>query len=356
MKTKNLILMCSPALLLVQSVGAQTITAVQLSPNRSSAVTAVSAAQQAGYYVNSANDRHASIWPGSASSLVDINPAGAIYSEVHGMSDNQQVGVAIIGGCYVAGLWTGTAGSFVNLNPAGATASVASSTSGGQQAGMAMFGNENHAGYWSGTANSWVDLHPAGATSSEALATTETQQAGYFNGNRAALWSGTAGSLVNLHPGGELDGSTAFGLTSEYQVGVMDPYGKNRIGVMWFGSAESMVNMNPPGAWGSALYAACGDYQVGYGVFGNKMHAGIWNGTAASFLDLNSYLGGAFTDSDARAIWMNETTIIVGGAGYRDGYEYPVMWTINPVPEPSALALIALAALCAIRHPKKAGV
>ena len=104
---------------------------------------------------------HASLWNGTASSVVDLNPEGSSFSFALGISSGQQVGYATfggLGGMSHASLWTGTAASWVDLHPAGALASRALATSGNQQAGMIMVSRENgmnkyRGGYWTGTAD-----------------------------------------------------------------------------------------------------------------------------------------------------------------------------------------------------------
>ena len=50
---------------------------------------------------------------------MDLNPAGATYSEARGASGANQVGYSTVGGVISASLWSGTAASWVNLHPAG---------------------------------------------------------------------------------------------------------------------------------------------------------------------------------------------------------------------------------------------
>ncbi len=59
--------------------------------------------------------------------------------------------------------------------------------------------------------------------------------------------------------------------------------------LLWNGTAASAVDLNPAGYTSSFAYGASGTTQVGYGygTTGNNNHALLWNGTAASAVDLN---------------------------------------------------------------------
>jgi hypothetical protein len=45
--------------------------------------------------------------------------------------------------------------------------------------------------------------------------------------------------------------------------------------------------MSPPGATNSGLQATNGTYQLGWSVVGGQSHTGMWNGSPASFVDVN---------------------------------------------------------------------
>ncbi len=101
-----------------------------------------------------------------------------------------------------------------------------------------------------------------------------------------------------------------------------------------------MVDLNPPGFTQTGANAVAGNLQVGFGAgtaTGGQQHAMLWQGTAASYVDLNSFLTGlgpTFVGSYAYDI--DESGVIVGSAVASDGSNfvgYAVMWT--PVPEPA---------------------
>lgn len=188
---------------------------VDLHPSgaRSSGAYGVSDGQQAGYaYFTSSPWYRAALWTGTANSYIN-RLSGATAS---GISGQQQVG-RIIGNSH-AGLWIGAAGDWIDLNPAGATESEAYGVSGDQQVGAACVGGSNHAGLWTGTALSWADLNPVGATSSRACGVHGGVQVGEAmlgGSNHAALWYGTATGFVDLGemlPAGAYTSSSAGGI------------------------------------------------------------------------------------------------------------------------------------------------
>jgi hypothetical protein len=87
---------------------------------------------------------------------------------------------------------------------------------------------------------------------------------------------------------------------------------------------------------------------------GDSFHALVWNGTAGSVVDLNSFLGDLgvpILGSQASSISENGS---ITGHIYSTGAIYAVLWT--PVPEPRPVALvvsgIAFATIvCARRLP-----
>jgi hypothetical protein len=104
-------------------------------------------------------------------------------------------------------LWAGTASSWVNLNPAGYEQSGAYATSGTQQAGFAYFngiGGGLKASLWSGTASSWVNLNPPNSGDCVVFGMNDQYQVGFAGLNNTAqyqtavIWNGTAASCFDL--------------------------------------------------------------------------------------------------------------------------------------------------------------
>jgi hypothetical protein len=151
----------------------------------SSLAKAVKGGQQVGWgeWKTDPFSEHALLWSGTAASLVDLNPPGYLSSHAWGVGGGQQVGDASTsrygGSAFQPGLyslhaflWSGTASSGIDLHPAGFTDSRAVDTNGVEQVGWGLTDSgEAHALLWSGSSESCVDLSaylPAGLTNSRA--------------------------------------------------------------------------------------------------------------------------------------------------------------------------------------------
>ena len=295
-------------------------------------------------------DAYAAVWNGPLHTLVTLNPAGFDSAEVLSVAGGQQAGYVYSSFLWAshAAIWSDSSSSFRDLNPSWSSASMAFSTSGTQQAGYATGpGYAVHAGIWSGTASSFVDLHPGGnAVSSEAYAIAGNQQAGMVNFNgyaHAAIWAGTAASFRDLNPPGALS-SEIWATTGTQQAGDAD----NHAGI-WFGTAQSFVDLHPAGASFSEALATSGTAQAGYANIASYRHAILWFGAADNFIDLQPTLGANYRESEARSIWTDGTTYLVGGdATDWSGYMHPMLWQLTSVPEPSTGALFGFGLMLAI--------
>ena len=254
------------------------------------------------------NSRHAAMWSGSTSSVVDLHPTAFTDSEAFGIGGAQQVGFAGPSALPNIGthamLWSGTAASAVDLHPtglAGFDRSVATGTDGMRQVGYANLavGGASHALLWSGTAASALDLHPTnlpGIDFSAANAINGLQQVGYGGGSgtggkdHAMLWTGTAASAVDLHPTSfaGFDSSTALGTNGLAQVGII------------YNSAA--------------------------------VDAALWTGTAASAIDLAKLL--PFTATRSLAYTIDPQGNAWGTATDSTGVIHSIEW--SPVPEPAS--------------------
>ncbi|MBV8198138.1 MAG: hypothetical protein JO263_08380 [Candidatus Eremiobacteraeota bacterium] len=151
---------------------------------------------------------HALLWKiGQLKAPVDLNPAGASYSEAYALNATGQVGYAYLTTTNSdhAILWNGTAASAVDLTPSPLTSAYAtglgykSEVGCGTPTGMSV----THALLWRGTAASMVDLQPSGFTDSCARAAHGNIQVGYGHVNttsvlHALLWKGRAKSALDL--------------------------------------------------------------------------------------------------------------------------------------------------------------
>jgi len=90
---------------------------------------------------------------------------------------------------------------------------------------------------------------------------------------------------------------------------------------------------------------------------GGAWHAGFWNGSASSFVDLHQFLPVGFSFSDARGIWESGGVTYVVGYGLNTvtGQTEALMWVTDVVPEPGSRLVLGagLAALALRRKPAK---
>jgi hypothetical protein len=85
---------------------------------------------------------------------------------------------------------------------------------------------------------------------------------------------------------------------------------------VWSGTAASWVDLDSSGTFHpSRVTAMSGGVQVGNGLVGGSDHALLWNGTAASVIDLHSFLPPEFENSVATGVWTDGTTTRVCGWG-----------------------------------------
>jgi hypothetical protein len=309
------------------------------------------------------------LWrPGAGPAL--LTPAG--YSTSWGVSTDgtQVVGMGLIAdGGQRALLWpSGASASVVDLQPTNLpdiVTSAAFAVSGGQQVGRGVSGTTHleHAILWNGAANSAVDLHPAGAVAagdwSEANATDGSHQVGFVlnhDKGHAALWSGTAASWVDLNPS-QFHGvvsSTARGVSGQYQVGfaAFDLPGQALYinhAMIWNGTAASAVDLQSTTVTGfneSVAEGISGLTVVGYGYTTHSpYHALVWtDGTPGSVFDLQTLLPPSLVLSQAFAV--DASGNIFGTATDTAGLTHAVEWSpAAPVPEPSGLVIVASATM-----------
>ena len=111
----------------------------------------------------------------------------------------------------------------------------------------------------------------------------------------AAAGSVFAGTwtVTNLGPSGS-SSSTASCAWGTQQAGTAHIGDSTHAGI-WSGTAGSWVDLNPSGAAGSSAGAICGTQQAGYCIIGyisggmlcGYLHAAMWSGTADSWVDLH---------------------------------------------------------------------
>lgn len=274
--------------------------------------------------------QHAGVWSATATSFLDLHPPCATSSFAHATTGTEQAGYAFFGSLQVASLWSGTAPSWVNLNPAGATASYVLAMSGAEQGGWAVVGGVRAPGIWGGTAASWIDLSPVDNIEGLVRDTVGTQQVGYSSAGafRASLWTGTADSWVDLSPTGSA-GSIAYATIGTEQAGAAIVGGVLEAGT-WAGTPESWVSIHPTGAGESQVLGMTdtpsGSVQTGYATYAEAVcpsseralnpHAGVWSGTAASWVDLHDVLSADYACSETRYVFSAGGVLYVAGFAY----------------------------------------
>jgi uncharacterized membrane protein len=110
--------------------------------------------------------------------------------------------------------------------------------------------------------------------------------------------------------------------------------------LLWNGTAASAVDLNPADFFSTVAFGMSDSQQVGYGFLSATDVNGralLWSSTAASALDLHQFLPPGFTISVARAI--DSQGDVVGFAMDGSGRGHAILWRI--VPEPGTLVMLA---------------
>jgi hypothetical protein len=111
--------------------------------------------------------------------------------------------------------------------------------------------------------------------------------------------------------------SFGYGTSGSQQVGVANDHAG-----LWNGTAASWVDLNPQwAANGSGALATSGSQQVGYAFLAYSPHAVLWSGTAGSCVDLNPI--GAY-ESYANSISDSQE---VGWASSIGGNSHASLWS-----------------------------
>lgn len=320
---------------------------------RGSAAWAVDEGVQGGHSGGPANG-YGVIWNGSSSDRVILNPNTGDGAVVEGIYGNQQVGnisTELPSNPVHAGLWSGTSASWVDLHPTGAYQSVAYDTNGVMQVGTVSFpGFFGHASTWTGTAASYTDIHPTGAEWSQASAiqgNTIVGAAEFSDISHAGYWSGNSGSTwVDLHDGSMFFGSGLTGISGDRASG----YRSVSAGY-WTFSTGTWTNLGNTSV-ASMAYDIDGDFIVG----NSNNRAAFWTGTAASYVDLHSYLSSDYTTSFATGVDVYNGNIYIVGNAFNSvaNRTEAMLWvTPAPVPEPFTIVTVCVGAAALLRRKKK---
>jgi uncharacterized protein (TIGR03382 family) len=344
---------------LARAASAQwTAISLQAPVGEESFVYAAAGARQGGTMLIAATRQIAPvIWNASSASWTPLIGPGPDSGAVWGMSGDSQVG-------HVRGratLWHGSAASLVDLHPSSAFNSYANAVAGDQQVGVMHLNNgENHAVLWHGSAASAVDLHPPGAFDSSAQATDGTRQGGFVffaGGQHATIWSGSAASVLDLNPGPAFT-SVIRGMAGDQQVGYTYSTPPNQNGThaaLWRGSAASLLDLNPFTNVSSELNATTALAQVGES--GDPLlqsyEAAIWFGSAESWVGLGRFLPPGYGQSVATSVSFADGLFYVGGYArkFSTGRFEAILWT--GIPTPGTASVLLAAGLWASRRRRR---
>jgi hypothetical protein len=146
--------------------------------------------------------------------------------------------------------------------------------------------------------------------------------AGFFQGGGPLLWEGPPyDKYVRLMPPG-FDSAIVRGVGGGFQVGEAFKGGRQHA-LIWNGTASSFVDLDSANYAGTAAYATDGKSQVGAAGTdpnGSVGHAILWHGSAESLVDLNP---SGYESSHAYGVWGNVQV------GQLEG-SYPCLWRGTP--------------------------
>jgi hypothetical protein len=145
--------------------GTPVIAVAELHPP--TAISSIALGTSGGEHVGQANfgaGQRAQLWTivNNVVQRVELHPTAAANSYASDTDGLQQVGRASVAGLTTrASLWTGTASSWVDLGPAGATNCDATGVRDGRQVGVVTPQGQtrSRASIWAGVPESWGDLH-----------------------------------------------------------------------------------------------------------------------------------------------------------------------------------------------------
>lgn len=119
-------------------------------------------------------------------------------------------------------------------------------------------------------------------------------------------------TVSNLNPAGSIQ-AYAFAAGGGQQAGYASVGGLARAS-LWNGTAASWVDLSPTGSTESRAFAVGDGQQAGYAIVGGVSRAGLWSGTAASWVDLNP-VGAQYSVANAVSGGQQAGWVVVGGMG-----------------------------------------
>ena len=254
--------------------------------------------------------------------------------------DGQQVGDRGGGG---AALWKGTPESYVSLEPLGYIWSEARAVYAGEQVGWAVAEKteRSEAGLWHGTATaeSWLSLHPAGAGNSHANAVHAGQQVGDVD-SHASLWRGTPESWVDLNPTWSTR-SVADGIWDERQVGSARGFFEpNDRAILWMSSAASAIDLHSflPSYFTSSAAKGISDvgnltYVVGFGYnrLTQRTEALLWLAESIAPTSYNMFRGSVISGNLASLQNSDNDRLVLRPGAVFSNAEPPIQVILNAI-------------------------
>jgi len=150
----------------------------------------------------------------------------------------------------------------------------------------------------------------------------------------------------------------ACGVAAGQQVGYADlqtSAGGFQDAILWNGTAASAVDLRPTGLSPAVDFSVAvstnGLQQVGYAGVPGGTEAVLWSGTANSAVDLDTFLPGSL--GNAEADYIDSAGNIFGTAeGTYGGISgnFSVEWTNAAVPEPAGISLLGLGGIALLRR------
>ena len=251
----------------------------------------------------------ATLWSGTAASAVNLNPPGIWASVAADTDGTYQVGSTlfpVIGGGEDsdAAMWQGTAASYINMSPPNSSRSYIAAIDHGIEVGSATINDVDYSGYWTGTdPNSFTPL-PAPLNTSQAFDISGNEIVGDVDISEphAYVWNISTHVNKDLNPSG-WDASTLIATDGSQYVGIafMNPDFHAHAG-LWDAATGTFTNLHPANWVESFASGVHGGIQVGYVSGVGTTQAALWQGTAASYLDLQQFLPSTFVFSFASNI------------------------------------------------------
>jgi len=159
----------------------------------------------------------------------------------------------------------------------------------------------------------------------------------YDNQTHAMLWNGSSQSMVDLHPTQftQFDCSQAMGIGGGQQVGFLYNYSSQSLptvshAVLWNGTAASAVDLNPAGFVRSWANATDGIHQVG--MASTSLQLGridpiLWTSTAASAVDLAPTLLPEIGAAQVLGVSGNQEVGLAVYSGSSLPADHALLWT-----------------------------